>query len=181
MTKPPPTTPPTHPHHKPHTTCTQNTNTQTTCTTDTDRQTHHPSTDQNTHIHTHTHARIHTRTPTHTQKPTLHALTMGKQANTASHPCFDVDSSRGVTVRNTHPCLHLQHYDFDVTSGGGTGGSWWTVSTRVHCGVNVQLVSRDTGPKKRNILKRGSGATSGVLLITKQHSNLNDDGGSDES
>ena len=27
----------------------------------------------------------------------------------ASHPCFDSDSSRGVTVRNTSPCVHLQH------------------------------------------------------------------------
>ena len=44
-------------------------------------------------------------------------------------------------------------YDFDVTSGSGTGGSWWTVLIRVYCGVNEQLVSRDTGQKKK-ILKR---------------------------
>ena len=55
-----------------------------------------------------------------------------------------------------------------------------SVDTRVYCGVNEQLVSRDAG-QKRKILKRGSGARSGVLPITKQHSNLNDDGSSDES
>ena len=49
----------------------------------------------------------------------------------------------------------LAAFDFDVTSGGGTGGSWWTVSTRVYCGVNEQLVSRDTG-QKRKILKRST-------------------------
>ena len=27
----------------------------------------------------------------------------------ASHLCFDSDPSRGVTVRNTSLCLHLQH------------------------------------------------------------------------
>ena len=68
----------------------------------------------------------------------------------ASHPCFDSDSSRGVTVRYTSPCLHLQHTT-DVTSGGGTGGSWWTELTRV-LDVNEQLASRDTG-QKRKILK----------------------------
>ena len=40
-----------------------------------------------------------------------------------------------------------------MTSGGGTGGSWWTVLIRVYCRVNEQLVSGDTG-KKRKILKR---------------------------
>ena len=40
-------------------------------------------------------------------------------------------------------CLYLQ-----LTSGGGTGGSWWTGLTRVCCGVNEQLVSRDTGQKR---------------------------------
>ena len=39
----------------------------------------------------------------------------------ASHPCFDSDPSRGVTVRSMSPCLHFASYDFDVTSGGGTG------------------------------------------------------------
>ena len=47
-------------------------------------------------------------------------------------------------------------------------------------GVNEQLVSRDTG-QKRKILKLGGGATPGVLPIMKQHSNLNDDGSSDEN
>ena len=78
----------------------------------------------------------------------------------------------------------LAAYDFDVTSGGGTGGSWWTVLTRVYCGmycvVNEQLVYRKTG-QRRKILKRGSGATSGVPPMSKQHSNLNDDGCSDGS
>ena len=74
----------------------------------------------------------------------------------------------------------LAAYDIGVASGGGTGGSWWTVSTRVLCGVNEQLVSRDTG-QKRKVLKRGCGATPGVLPTTKQHSSLNDDGSSDES
>ena len=40
----------------------------------------------------------------------------------ASHPNFDPDSSRGVIVRNTSRCLHLQH----TTSGGGIGVLWWT-------------------------------------------------------
>ena len=43
----------------------------------------------------------------------------------------------------------LAVYDFDVISGGGTGGSWWTVLTRVCCGVNEQLVSRDTEAQMR--------------------------------
>ena len=43
----------------------------------------------------------------------------------------------------------LAAYDFDVTSGGGTDGSWWTVLTRVYCGVNEQLVFRDTGQKRK--------------------------------
>ena len=50
----------------------------------------------------------------------------------------------------------------------------------VYCGVNEQLVSRDTGQKRKNP-QRGSGATPGVLQITKQHSNPNDDGNSCES
>ena len=50
----------------------------------------------------------------------------------------------------------------------------------VCCGANEQLVSRDTG-QKRKFLKPGSGATSGVLPTTKQHSNLNDDRSSNES
>ena len=49
--------------------------------------------------------------------------------------------------------MALAAYDFDLTSGGGTDGSWWTVFTRVCCGVNEHLVSRDTG-QKRKILKR---------------------------
>ena len=61
-------------------------------------------------------------------------------------------------------------YDFDVTSGVGTGGLWWTAD--VYCGVDEQLVSRDTG-QKRTILKRGGGPR-GVLPTTKQHFNLND-------
>ena len=40
-----------------------------------------------------------------------------------------------------------------MTSGGGTGGSWWTVLIRVYCGVNEQLVSGDT-VQKRKIIKR---------------------------
>ena len=74
----------------------------------------------------------------------------------------------------------LAAYDNDVTSGGGTGRQWWTAVVHVYCGVDEQLVSKDTR-QKRKILKRGSGATSGVLPITKQHFNLNDGGSSDES
>ena len=73
----------------------------------------------------------------------------------------------------------LAVHDFDVTSGGGTGGLWWTAVVYVYCGVDEQLVFRDTG-QKRKILKHGGGAR-GVLPITKQHPNLNDDRSSDES
>ena len=72
-------------------------------------------------------------------------------------------------------------YDYDVTSGGGgTGRPWWTAVVQVYCGVDEQLVFKDTRHKKK-ILKRGCGATSGVLAITKQHCNLNDGGSPDEN
>ena len=48
-----------------------------------------------------------------------------------------------------------------------------------YSGVDEQFVSWDTA-QKRKILKRGGGAR-GVLLITKQHFNLNDGRRSDES
>ena len=48
------------------------------------------------------------------------------------------------------PCeTHLRVYTCSIRLGG-TGGSWWTVLTRVYFGVNEHLVSRDTG-QKRNI------------------------------
>ena len=67
--------------------------------------------------------------------------------------------------------------DFDVTSGGGTGRLWWTPVLHVYCGVDEQVVSKDTR-QRRAILKRGS---EGVLPIPKQHFNLNNDRRSDES
>ena len=44
-------------------------------------------------------------------------------------------------------------HDCDVASGDGTGGQWRTVAVHVYCGVDEQLVSRDTR-QKRKILKR---------------------------
>ena len=66
-----------------------------------------------------------------------------------------------------------------TSGGGGSGRSWLRAVVHVCCGVDEQVVSKDTR-QMRKILKRGSGATSGALPITKQHSNLNDDGSSDE-
>ena len=43
--------------------------------------------------------------------------------------------------------------DLDETSGGGTGRLWWTAVVHVHCGVDEQLVSKDTR-RKRKLLKR---------------------------
>ena len=56
--------------------------------------------------------------------------------------------------------LTLAVHDFDVTSGGGTGGLWWTVVVHVYCGVDEQLVSWDAG-QKRKILKRGCPSSAG--------------------
>ena len=69
--------------------------------------------------------------------------------------------------------------DFDVTSGGGTGRLWWTAVVHVCCGVDEQVVSKDTRQKSA-ILKRGSEAR-GVLPIPKQLFNLNNGRRSDES
>ena len=69
----------------------------------------------------------------------------------ASHPCFDLDSSRGVIVRNTSLCPTLAAYDFDVTSGGGgTGRPWWTAVVHVYCGVDKRLVSKDTRKNRKS-------------------------------
>ena len=96
----------------------------------------------------------------------------------ASHPHKFPDSLRGVIVRNTYHCLHVEN-NFDVTSGGGTVRLWWTAVVHMDCGVDEQLVSKDTR-QKRKLLKRCSGPR-GVLPTTKQHFNLNDNKSSYES
>ena len=73
----------------------------------------------------------------------------------AIFPCSDPDSSRGVIVRNASHCLTLAVYDFDVTSGGGTGLLWWTAVVRTpHCDVGIRRqTSVDAGAEGRGVIR----------------------------
>ena len=91
----------------------------------------------------------------------------------ASHPCFDslIRIPHVVSPFETHLLVYTCSIRLDVTSGGGTGGSWWTVLTRGYCGCERAVGVQGYGTKEENP-QTSQKAKPSIINSTQKSSNV---------